>query len=633
MTTDNEYRLNIASLDAEQSNWSLIKRLLEFSWQFKAHCIQLICLQIVLLAIGLSGLGLTGLGIDYLRFETLPGESPPRWPFGLVPPVPWSPIAVMLAIALSIVFLALIRSFLNYIYTTSMARLVSAKIVANLRSRVYDKLQRLSFRFFDANASGTLINRVTSDVQSVRLFIDGVMVQVFIMVLSLGVYLAYMLNIHVGLTLACLATTPLLGFISVVFSRIVRPAYRENRRMMDELVLSVSEYVQGISAIKAFNLEDHTVDRYGRATEAIRKQRFGIFFKVTTFTPLAGGLTQINLVLLLLYGGYLVIHQDLPIGTGIVVFAGLLQQFSGQVASMVDLADNVQQSLIGSRRVFEILDTPLEITSKKGVSPDLNLAGEIRFDNVSFRYGEAGAVLVNVDFKTRRGEVVAIAGATGSGKSALPSLIPRFYDPCDGRIVIDGVDLQDVSVTALRRNIGLVFQENFLFSTTVAENIAFGCPEASRDQIEKAARIAVAHDFIEELPQGYNTVLDEGGSNLSGGQRQRLSIARAVLLEPSILLLDDPTASVDPETEHEILDAIESAIQGRTTFIVAHRLSTLKRADRILVLQKGRIIQEGDHDTLVRQEGLYRDAVELQAVDPVSLRILEQNRKMQKTVA
>ena len=329
----------------------------------------------------------------------------------------------------------------------------------------------------------------------------------------------------------------------------------------------------------------------------------------------------------------MVIHQDLPIGTGIVVFAGLLQQFSGQVASMVDLADNVQQSLIGSRRVFEILDTPLEITSKKGVSPDLNLAGEIRFDNVSFRYGEAGAVLVNVDFKTRRGEVVAIAGATGSGKSALLSLIPRFYDPCDGRIVIDGVDLQDVSVTALRRNIGLVFQENFLFSTTVAENIAFGCPEASRDQIEKAARIAVAHDFIEELPQGYNTVLDEGGSNLSGGQRQRLSIARAVLLEPSILLLDDPTASVDPETEHEILDAIESAIQGRTTFIVAHRLSTLKRADRILVLQKGRIIQEGDHDTLVRQEGLYRDAVELQAVDPVSLRILEQNRKMQKTVA
>jgi len=239
----------------------------------------------------------------------------------------------------------------------------------------------------------------------------------------------------------------------------------------------------------------------------------------------------------------------------------------------------------------------------------------VSFENVSFAYGGAEAVVRDVTLDVPAGQCVAILGATGAGKSVLMSLVPRFFDPTAGRVLIDGIDARRLDLDDLRRNIGLVFQESFLFSNTVAANIAFGHPEATRAQIEKAARIAAAHDFIQALPQGYDTVLGESGSTLSGGQRQRLAIARAVLLEPAILLLDDPTAAIDSETEHEIFEALDRAIAGRTTFIVAHRLSTLRRADLIVVLERGRIVQRGTHEQLMREPGPYLHVANLQLVD------------------
>ncbi len=603
------------------SNRELIWRLLRFAWQFRARSIQVISTQVAILMLTIGGFALTGLAIDLLSDEVR-GTSHLRWPLGWTPPESWSPFQLILLIGSIIIGAALLRAVLEYLHQMAVGRLVHVDIVLKLRAQVYEKMQQLSFRFFDKTASGTLINRVTSDVQAVRLFIDQVIVQIFIMVISLSVYLAYMLNMHVWLTIVCLMTTPVLWLLSALFSSLLHPAYMRSRELMDDLILSFSENIQGIQTIKSFCLENRQTRNFKASNEAVRQQRQGIFWIVSTFSPGIGFLTQVNLVILLGYGGYLVIAGEFPLGTGLVVFAVLLQQFSTQISNIAGVADSIQQSLTGARRVFEILDTPVEINDPPKAKPLARAKGKVRFEHVFFEYKPQNIILNDIDFTAEPGKIVAIAGATGSGKSALMSLIPRFYDPLKGRILLDDVDIREFQVDSLRRNVGIVFQENFLFSNSVAANIAFGYPEATAEQIRKAAKIACAHDFIEAMPNGYDTVLSESGMNLSGGQRQRLAIARAVLPEPQILLLDDPTAAIDPETEHEIMEAIDSAIQGRTTFIVAHRLSTLKRADLILVFDHGDIIQSGSHAELMRQKGLYRSAVELQAVDPASLALL-----------
>jgi ATP-binding cassette subfamily B protein len=297
-----------------------------------------------------------------------------------------------------------------------------------------------------------------------------------------------------------------------------------------------------------------------------------------------------------------------------VVFAGLLTQFANQVANLTNITNSIQQSLSGARRVFEVLDSPVEIQSKPNAIRRPRIEGAVEFENVSFSYDSANPVLRDVSFRVAAGQRVAILGETGAGKSTLLSLIPRFYDPTGGSVRIDGVDARDLEVDELRRQVGIVFQETFLFSNTIASNIAFGRPYTSRAEIEKAARVACAHEFIERLPDGYDTLLGEWGMDLSGGQRQRLAIARAVLLDPRILLLDDPAAAIDPETEQEILAAMDRAMEGRTTLVVAHRLSTLRRADLVLVFDQGRMVQSGTHEELLRVPGQYQTAAELQSL-------------------
>jgi ATP-binding cassette subfamily B protein len=300
----------------------------------------------------------------------------------------------------------------------------------------------------------------------------------------------------------------------------------------------------------------------------------------------------------------------------------LLQQFSTQVGQIAQIANGVQESLAGAGRVFALIDAPIGLSSPPGPAIKPHGPGEVRFERVSFGYTPQQRVLHEVSLTVKPGQCVAIVGETGSGKSALLSLIPRFYDPESGRVLIDGIDVRKLDLQSLRRHVGFVFQESFLFSDSVAANIAFGEPDAPRERIIAAARIAQAHEFIEALPEGYDTILNEGGVNLSGGQRQRLAIARALLSDPAILVLDDPTAAIDPETEQEILTAIEQASAGRTTFIVANRLSTLQRTDHILVMQRGRIVQSGTHASLVYAEGSYRRAAMHQMIDDESLRLL-----------
>jgi len=537
-----------------------------------------------------------------------------HWPFGWQPPASWTPVLLVVAIGVAILAFAAVRALLNFYYTVAVNDLTQGRIVVDLRAAVYDKLQRLSFRFFDDNATGAIINRVTGDVQQTRAFVDGVVIQIIIMVLSLTVYLVYMLSLHVKLTLACLATTPVLWLLAAYYSRSLQPEYLRNRELVDGMIRKLAEYIQGIAVIKGFAREPEVTADFQTANRAVRDQQQKIFWRISLFGPGISFITQINIFIALLYGGYLVIRDEFPLGLGLVVFVGLVQQFSAQVQNLATVNNTALQSLTGARRVFEILDAPVEIQTpaRPVVLPAAHGGRHIRFEHVWFSHIPGAVVLQDVDFAVQAGQRVAILGATGAGKSSLMSLLPRFYDPTQGRVLLDGIDLRQLDLDGLRRNIGTVFQESFLFSNTIAANIAFGHPEASRAQIERAATIASAHEFIRQMPKGYDTVLRETGSNLSGGQRQRLALARAILLDPPILLLDDPTAAVDPQTEHEILEALANAMRGRTTFLVAHRLSALRGSDFVVVLDGGRVAQVGTQAELLRVPGHYRQIAELQ---------------------
>lgn len=589
----------------EASNWALIRRMLALAWRFRAACLQVCVQQTVLVGLGLFSLGLTGLGIDVIRHAVDPASAAPRWPFGLSPPADWSTMGVLAAIAATVAVFALLQSSLRFYDAVTMARLVQS-IVIRLRSDVYAKLGSLSFRFFQNNQSSAIINRVAGDVQAMRMFVDGVVIEVLGVAITLVVYLGYMLSIHARLTLVSLATTPLLWLLAVVFSRAVKPAYRHNRELSDQMIQRLSENVQGISVVKGFGLEQAETDKFAAANDAVRDHKRTIFWKISLFHPSMYFLTKWNMAVLLGYGGYLVMQGELLLGEGLFVFANLLQQFANQIEQVTNIANSIQSSLVGAQRVFEVLDAPAEIQSPAVPVRSGRARGTVRFEDVSFGYRHQTPVLHGIDFEVHPGQCVAVVGATGAGKSTLLGLIPRFYDSQRGRVLVDGVDVRSWHLEDLRRNVGMVFQEGFLFSHSVAANIAFGNPAATQGEIERAARIAAAHDFICELPHGYETIVGEYGANLSGGQRQRLALARAVLMDPAILLLDDATSSVDAETEHAILGALDDVLGGRTTFVVAHRLSTLERADLVLVLEEGRLTRVGTHAELLAGAGGYQ---------------------------
>ena len=605
----------IKHCERQYSSGELVRRLLGLAWQFRGDCLWSLAQSLMLLLLGLAGLQLLGLVVDVIRHALDPAQRAPGYPFGLVPPAGWTPLHIVTVMALAIVVQAMLRAWLTYQYNMTTARLTQGKIVPDLRDRVYAKLQRLSFRFFDVHGSSSIFNRVTGDVQNTRLFVDGVVLQGINMVLTLAVYLVFMWRIHAMLTVACLSVPIGLWWVTHYYSGRLRPAYMRNRELFDNLVQLFTESVRGMQTTKGFAAEVHQVRRFEEANVSVSSQQKRIFWDVSVFTPITQVLSQLSLVILFVYGGWLYVQGRIPLGGGLVVFAGLMQQFNGQVANITTIANSVQQSFTAARRVFEVLDTPLEVQNRPDAIVPARLTGRLTFEGVTFSYLPNANVLEEVSFEAKPGQVIGIFGATGAGKSSLLSLIPRFYDPQRGRILADGRDLRELDLDAYRRQIGIVYQESFLFSNTVAANIAFGSPRATQAQIEEAARTASAHEFVMELSHGYETVLGESGVDLSGGQRQRLALARALLLEPPILILDDPTASVDPKTEHEIVSALRQAMTGRTTFVVANRLSLLRRADVILVLEKGRLVRVGTHDQLVRVPGIYRETALLQLMD------------------
>lgn len=599
----------------QRSSWYLTRRMIALAWRHRVACLWVVLFNGVLVIFNVGGLGLTGLAIDYLRATLDPQSPPAQWPLGLAPPVSWTPMMVVTAIALAVLVVALSGAALRFATAVAGAGL-SQRVLVELRSGVYDKLQRLSFTYFDANSSSSLINRAAGDVNAVRMFIDGVVIKVLGVVLTLAVCLAYMLSVHVTLTLACLVTSPLLWIGAVMFSRIVQPAYRRASELGDDLILTLVENVQGIHVVKGFAREREQIAKFTAASGKVHSEKRGIFGKIALYQPAMGFITQLNMLVLIGFGGYLVVKGQLQLGAGLFVFANLLHEFANQVSQITNIANTIQTSLTGAERVFEVLDAPVAIATSPTAQKLPRAKGDISFDGVTFAYGDE-PVLRDVSFKLRAGQCLGIVGETGAGKSTLLSLLARFYDVDSGAISVDGVDVRQTDLDDLRRNIGIVFQESFVFSNTVAANIAFGQPNAQLQDIQRAATIAAADEFIDDLTEGYETVVGEYGSNLSGGQRQRLAIARALLLDPPILLLDDATASVDPQTEHDIREAMEQALAGRTTLLVSSRIRTLRHADQIIVLDKGRIVERGTHEELMHARGLYRRLAELQFAEQV----------------
>jgi ATP-binding cassette subfamily B protein len=593
----------------------LVRRLLSLAWRFRGDCLLSLLLSLALLLLGLAGLQLLGIVIDVIRHALDSTQHAPTYPFGWKAPGAWTPLQIVIALSGAIVAQALLRAVLTYQYNMVTARLTQGKIVPELRDRLYARLQRLSFRFFDVHGSSSIFNRVTGDVQNTRLFVDGVVLQGLNMLLTLVAYFVFMWRIHRALTVACLSVTVGLWWVTHYYSGRLRPAYLRNRELYDDLVQIFSDSVRGMQTVKGFGAEPHQIRKFEAANDQVSVQQKRIFLDLSVFTPATQILSQFSLVILFAYGGWLYVQGRIPLGSGLVVFAGLLQQFNGQVANITTIANSVQQSFTAARRVFEVIDTPSEVEDKPGAIGLDRFRGSIVFESVDFGYHPGTTVLEDISFEVKPGQVIGIFGMTGAGKSSLLSLIPRLYDPQRGRILADGRDLRELELDSYRRQIGIVYQESFLFSNTVAANIAFGNPHATQAQIEQAAKLASAHEFVLELPEGYGTVLGESGVDLSGGQRQRLALARALLLQPPVLILDDPTASVDPKTEHEIISALRQAMAGRTTFVVANRLSLLRRADLILVLEKGRLVRMGIHAELLRLPGTYRDTALLQLMD------------------
>ena len=519
-------------------------------------------------------------------------------------------IAVLKVACLAVLAIALldgICTFVEKYLTTS----VSQWVAYDLRRTIYSHVQRLSLSYHDQKRTGDLISRITDDIDAIQSFIQSSLLTSLVNVLTLLGMVGVMFYLNWRFTLIALSVAPVLALLVYSYTRRIKQAARAVRKKEGEITSLVEEVLSSMRVVKAFAREDYEVRRL--EDEGLENVELALRARSlkAKLAPFVGVVVAVGTALVLWFGARMVLAGALSVGS-LVVFILYLGKMYKPMQELSKMTDTYSKAAVGYERIQEVLQTRNEIKDSRRALRARRFRGEIEFENVSFAYSEGTPILQDVSFSIRPNQVAALVGPTGAGKSTIISLVPRFYDPTSGVVKVDGVDVRRYQQKSLRRQISFVLQETLLFRSPVWANIAYGKPEASREEIMRAAETANAREFIEKLPQGYDTVLGERGMTLSGGQRQRLAIARAVIRNAPILILDEPSTGLDSESEQLVLQALERLMEGKTSIVISHHLSTIQRADVIFVLQDGRIVEQGTHDKLLRGKGLYSELYDLQ---------------------
>lgn len=577
---------------------NVLRRLQDYYWEKKTYMF----VSILFLAIA------TALGLVYPKLlQVLIDDVITPRNFEKVP-----------QLALAVVGVVTLKAIMQFLHGFFGARLGNF-LAYRLRNACYEKLQFLSFRYYDTARTGDLMSRLTGDLEAIRLFIGFGFAQILNLFLMVGFGAAMMLSINWQLTLWTLITIPPLVFVAIRFESRIHPAFQEMRLALGSLTTAVQENVTGVRTVKAFAREPHEVGKFSLRNDRYKDNQLHASGLWSRYFPVMELLASGCAVLLLGVGGTMVIRGTLTIGE-LVAFFSLIWYIIGPMWGLGFHINNYTQSEASGERVLGILDRPIDVRDKENalaLDPE-TVRGQVTFEKVGFAYGNKLHAVHDINLDAPPGKVIGLLGGTGAGKSTIIQLLMRAYDVTEGSIKFDGVDIRDLRVEDLRGQIATVFQETFLFSSTIKGNIGYGMNDVPIEDIVRAAKLAKAHDFIMEMKEGYDTVVGERGMGLSGGQKQRIAIARALLKNPKILILDDATSAVDMETEHEIQAGFQEVMKGRTTFIIAHRISSLRHADEILVLNEGHIVQRGRHEQLIAEPGPYREVYNIQYADHIS---------------
>ncbi|MED4989430.1 ABC transporter ATP-binding protein [Parageobacillus toebii] len=570
---------------------AIIRRYMQFVRPYKWYIIATMIIGIIKFAIPL----LIPLLLKYVVDEIIANT---KLPMSVKTERLWWAIAVMLVI------FVLIRPIVEY-YRQYFAQWTASKVLYDIRNRLFTHMQKLSFTYYSNHRTGEIISRVINDVEQTKDFIITGLMNLWLDMTTIIIALIIMMKMDIKLTLVSISTLPLYAFSVKYFFGRLRQRTRMRSQALAELQAYLHERVQGMPVIKSLAIEEEEQKRFSEQNNNfLTKALMHTSWNAKSFS-VVNTVTDIAPIIVIGYAGYQVLLGHITVGT-LVAFVGYIDRLYSPLRRLVNSSTTLTQSFASMDRMFEFLDETYDIVDAPNAMDCKEVKGDIVFENVTFAYNKnEPPVLRDISFSVKAGETIALVGMSGGGKSTLVSLIPRFYDVTKGRILLDGIDIRDIRVRSLRDQIGMVFQDSFLFSDSVKENILLGKPGATDEEVIAAAKAANAHDFIMNLPDGYDTKVGERGIKLSGGQKQRIAIARVFLKNPPLLIFDEATSALDLESEHYIQEAMERLAKNRTTFIVAHRLSTITHADRIFLIEDGKIVESGTHDELMARKGQY----------------------------